>query len=270
MTSLIGTTGLTGTTDTVMTDKIVAFADLDDTLFQTLRKLPGVAPDTLQAATVNTAGAAHSYSTPAQVTLMELLRGGKVTVIPVTGRDEAAMRRVTLPFTSWRVVNHGLTILTPAGNLDEVWAAQVFSQLESLQGQLHALSQQIRPEASRLGCRLSIHQAAGLPFMAVIKHPQADAQALAHLQGHWESGLDDAHPLQVIANANNVSLLPRTLGKAAAVRYLRQRHFAGAALTLGLGDSVSDLPFMQECDFAVSPTAGQLMRALQKARLMQS
>ncbi len=256
-------------TDSGVTAEIVAFADLDDTLFQTLRKLPGVAPDTLQPATVNTAGVAHSYSTPAQVALLELLRGGKVTLIPVTGRDEAAMRRVTLPFSSWRVVNHGLTILTPGGNLDEVWAAQVSTHLESLQAELQALSQQIRPEASRLGCRLSLHQAAGLPFMAVIKHPEADAQALAHLQQTWESWLDDAHPLQVIANANNVSLLPRTLGKAAAVRYLRGGHFAGAALTLGLGDSVSDLPFMQECDFAVSPTSGQLMRALQAARLMQ-
>lgn len=95
---------------------ILAFADLDDTLFQTLRKLPGHGRAALTPATVNTRGEAHSYCTPAQTALLDLLTAGAVTVIPVTGRDPAAMRRVTLPFRSWRVLDHGLTILTPAGS----------------------------------------------------------------------------------------------------------------------------------------------------------
>lgn len=192
-----------------------------------------------------------------------------MTVIPVTGRDEAAMQRVTLPFTSWRVVNHGLTILTPAGDTDGVWAAQVREEVAPLQAELHDLTERLRPEAAAQGCRLSLHRAQGLPFMAVLKHPDADPDTLERLQLRWESWLTADHPLQVIANANNVSLLPRRLGKAAAVRYLRETQYADAALTLGLGDSVSDLGFMAECDFALTPTRGQVARALRSVRLVQ-
>ncbi|AAF11765.1 hypothetical protein [Deinococcus radiodurans] len=251
---------------------ILAFADLDDTLFQTLRKLPGHGRAALTPATVNTRGEAHSYCTPAQTALLDLLTAGAVTVIPVTGRDPAAMRRVTLPFRSWRVLDHGLTILTPAGELDSEWAAQVQAHLTPLQGTLTALTADMRAHADALGCRLTVHRAGDLPFMTVIKHPDADPEALAALQTRWEAAVDDTdgtHPLHVIANANNVSLLPRAPGKAQAVRWLRERHFPGAVLTLGLGDSVSDLPFLRECDFAVTPAQGQLLRATAGVRLPQ-
>ena len=49
------------------------FADLDDTLFQTLRKLPGTDPATLTPMTVNTLGQPHSHATPAQTALLDLL-----------------------------------------------------------------------------------------------------------------------------------------------------------------------------------------------------
>lgn len=249
--------------------QIVAFADLDDTLFQTLRKLPGRDRATLTPATVDTRGEAHSYCTPTQETLLGLLRAGGVTVIPVTGRNPDAMRRVTLPFASWKVLDHGLTILTPAGDLDSEWAAQVRAHLAPLQGTLTALTDDVRAHAAALGCRLTVHRASDVPFMTVIKHPGADAPALAALQARWEAAVGDAHPLHVIANANNVSLLPRALGKAQAVRYLRDTQFPQAALTLGLGDSVSDLPFLRECDFAVTPAQGQVLRALAGVRLPQ-
>ncbi|MDO4263491.1 MAG: hypothetical protein Q4C67_04765 [Deinococcus sp.] len=249
--------------------QIIAFADLDDTVFQTLRKLPGVNPAALTPATVNTAGEAHSFMTPAQVALLDLLTAGQVTVIPVTGRDAAAFARVQLPFASWRVLDHGLTILDAAGRADTDWAAQVKAALTPLQGDLHRLTEWLRPQAEAAGGRLTIHAAHGVPFMAVLKHPAADAAVLARLQDAWTAELAPGLPLRVIANANNVSLLPAQFGKAAAVRYLRRTHFPGAALTLGLGDSISDLEFMAECDFALTPRRGQVMRALRGAQLEQ-
>lgn len=146
------------------------------------------------------------------------------------------------------------------------------AHLTPLQGTLTALTADMRAHADALGCRLTVHRAGDLPFMTVIKHPDADPEALAALQTRWEAAVDDTdgtHPLHVIANANNVSLLPRAPGKAQAVRWLRERHFPGAVLTLGLGDSVSDLPFLRECDFAVTPAQGQLLRATAGVRLPQ-
>ncbi|MFC6619387.1 HAD family hydrolase [Deinococcus radiophilus] len=252
-----------------MTSQIVAFADLDDTVFQTLRKLPGADSARLTPATVNTAGEPHSFMTPAQTALLDLLAAGNVTVIPVTGRDPAAFARVGLEFPSWRVLDHGLTILDAAGEPEQTWATRVRAELEPLQAELGRLTDWLRPQAAQAGARLTVHHAHDLPFMTVLKHPEASAEILADLQDAWTAALPAEAGLTVIANANNVSLLPAGLGKAAAVRYLRQTYFPQAALTLGLGDSVSDLGFMAECDFALTPTAGQLMRTLRSVTLPQ-
>ena len=131
------------------------------------------------------------------------------------------------------------------------------------------------PIARESGLKISFEAlkiaAAGfvVPFMAVLKHPDANAQALAELQTRWEAAVEGNAHLHVIANANNVSLLPRALGKAQAVRWLRDTHFPHATLTLGLGDSVSDLPFMRECDFALTPAHGQLLWAVAGLHLPQ-
>ncbi|MFB9994561.1 HAD-IIB family hydrolase [Deinococcus oregonensis] len=250
---------------------IVAFADLDDTLFQTLRKLPGIDPHTLTPATVSTRGEAHSFCTPAQAELLRLLACGGVTVIPVTGRDLAAMARVTLSFTSWKIVDHGLTLIAPDGEVETEWAGHVRVHLHDLQEALAAATAHLEARAQRLGCRLTRHHAHDLPFMTVLKHPDAHAEALEELQLRWEAFLTDQglENLQIIANANNVSVLPRLLGKLEAVQHLRQRHFSDAVLTFGLGDSLSDLAFMSACDFAITPPRGQLLRAVNAARLPQ-
>ncbi|ULH17304.1 hypothetical protein MF271_18290 (plasmid) [Deinococcus sp. KNUC1210] len=255
----------------MMPPQVVAFADLDDTLFQTLRKLPGADRETLQPATVDTRGEAHSYCTPAQWALIQHLTLSGATIIPVTGRDQAAFGRVTLPFPSWRVLDHGLTILTPQGEPEPQWTAQVRGHLHTLRQTLEDGTAHILPHAQRLGCRLTRHAAHDLPFMTVLKHPDADQDALAEAQVHWEEWLtrEGGAELQVIANANNVSLLPASLGKAQAVTYLRQTYFSGAALVLGLGDSLSDVAFLNVCDFALTPPQGQLLRSVTAARLPQ-
>ncbi len=256
--------------------QILVFADLDDTLFQTLRKLKPQQQRGLSPATLNTVGQPHSFSTPAQATLLGWLDQPNVTLIPLTGRDSTAMQRVLLPFSSWQVMDHGLTMLEPPhlsgltgnNNLHQPWAQQVHAALLPLQAELAELSQQIRLPAKQFGCRVTLHHAADLPFMTVIKHPDANPEALAQLQTLWQDLLIPNTSLKVIRNANNLSLLPKTIGKAEAVQYLRA-FFPETALTLGLGDSISDLAFMQQCDFWLTPQAGQLARTLKVINLMQ-
>ncbi|GGM10807.1 HAD-IIB family hydrolase [Deinococcus aerophilus] len=249
---------------------IVAFTDLDDTLFQTRRKLPAGAAG-LTPATVDRDGQPHSFCTPAQSALLAHFAASGVTVVPVTGRDPAAMARVTLPFTSWRVLDHGLTVLRPDGTADPGWREQVLAHLAELAEALAGCTEHVAALAAEHGCRLTRHRAHGAHFMTVLKHPQADAARLEALQLAWEALLEERAwaGLHIIANANNVSVLPRHLGKAEAVRYLREQHFPDAALTLALGDSLSDVPFMNACDLALTPPAGQLLRTVTAARLPQ-
>jgi HAD superfamily hydrolase (TIGR01484 family) len=249
---------------------IVAFSDLDDTLFQTRRKLPpGIGG--LTPATLGRDGQPHSFSTPAQSALLAHFASSGVTVIPVTGRDPAAMARVTLPFTSWRVLDHGLTMLRPDGGVDPDWREYVLAQLEPLQDALADCTAAVTGLAAKHGCRLTRHSAHDTHFMTVVKHPDADAARLEQMQLALEKHVERTYDsgLQVIANANNVSVLPRGLGKAEAVRHLREQHFAHATLTLALGDSLSDLAFMNACDLAITPPGGQLLRTVTAAKLPQ-
>ncbi|PYE49997.1 hypothetical protein [Deinococcus yavapaiensis] len=246
---------------------VVVFADLDDTLFQTRRKLRGNEGN-LTPATVDSTGEPHSFATPSQVALWSLLASSGATVIPVTGRDSTAMARVTLRFSSWRVLDHGATILRPDGTVDAAWAAFVREQLGACADMLELVTREGEALAHELECRVRRHDVHGVHFMSVAKHSTADPFALAKLQDRWEARVDGT-PLHVIANANNVTVLPRALGKTEAVSYLLEHHFSDAILTLGLGDSVSDLGFMNLCDFAVTPTRGQLLRAVTSVRLPQ-
>jgi predicted mannosyl-3-phosphoglycerate phosphatase (HAD superfamily) len=53
--------------------------------------------------------------------------------------------------------------------------------------------------------------------------------------------------------------VPRFLGKEQAVRHVLGRHVGpGPVLTLGVGDSHSDAPFLSLCDFALLPRGCQL------------
>ncbi|OLV16311.1 HAD-IIB family hydrolase [Deinococcus marmoris] len=249
---------------------IVAFTDLDDTLFQTLRKLPP-GMEGLTPATLGRDGQPHSFCTPAQSALLAHFVDSGVTVIPVTGRDPAAMARVTLPFTSWQVLDHGLTILRPDGQVDAEWRGRVLEALSPLQEALEDCTVSISELAEALGCRLTRHTAHDTHFMTVFKHPDANAASLGRVQNALEDRLKSREhaDLHVIANANNVSVLPRHLGKAEAVRYLRGQHFPHATLTLALGDSLSDLAFMNACDLAITPPGGQLLRTVSAAKLPQ-
>lgn len=248
--------------------RVVAFADLDDTLFQTRRKLRGD-EGALSPATVDSAGEPHSFQTPPQRALLFILRQAGVTLVPVTGRDQEAMRRVTLAWSSWQVLDHGATILEPNGTVHQPWAEIVEPRLRVLEASLLAARDGTASLLHETGCHLRLYRAHGAPLMLVAKHAQGDLKALAAVQAHW-SGLTRNTALHVIANANNVTLMPLFPGKAGAVRYLRQHAFDGAELTLGLGDSVSDLDFMSACDFALTPAHGQLLRAVLAAELHQS
>lgn len=98
--------------------RLVIFLDLDDTILQTAPKCPPAEP--VEPAAVDRAGRVLSFMTRAQQRLLAfwLERG---TVIPVTGRTDEALARVTLKFESWRITHHGAVIRQPDGRLPVWW-----------------------------------------------------------------------------------------------------------------------------------------------------
>ena len=65
---------------------------------------------------------------------------------------------------------------------------------------------------------------------------------------------------RLLQNGNNLAVLPAWLDKAHAVAHLQQHYRAqyGAILSIGMGDSTSDLPFMRHCDYLLTPAESQI------------
>ncbi len=248
--------------------RILTFLDLDDTVFQTKRKCPPDVP--LEVGALSKTGEPLSFMTPAQRTMLGWLLS-TTTVIPTTGRDAAALSRVRLPngcrFTNGAIVNHGGTVLSADGSPDEGWLARVEEVLGQTRGTLNAVLKGVAElnERDALGLRVRLIGDFGQEVYLVIKHPQADLAAVAKAHALCQELLADEPRLRVIANGNNVAVLPKAISKTNAVTYVKGRFEQREEVTtLGLGDSLSDLGYMLHCDYAALPRRSQIREGLER------
>ena len=118
--------------------KPYALMDLDDTLFQTQRKIAAwqLPMDGLVAATVDKQNAPLSFLTPKQCHFFNWL-SQSTELIPVTARDTTEIMRVKLPFDSWQVLTHGAVIIEPSGQICARWQRLMAGQLVALQSPRH-------------------------------------------------------------------------------------------------------------------------------------
>jgi hypothetical protein len=237
------------------------FADLDDTLFQSLEKCRTI--DGLEPAAYLKDGSPISYTTPAQRALFDFARDG-MTIIPTTARNRDAFSRVDLPFDSYAVLNYGGMVLAPGGAVDVIWQALMHDAMHAALPGLQELSGLLDDYAVHTGFtgRTRLIDDNGTPFYVVLKDPLKGAGTLAPFEADiaraWLA--DGNKPYYLHRNGNNFAVLPNALDKAHAVRYvsglLREEH--GTILTFGMGDSRADAAFMSACDYAIVPNGTQL------------
>jgi hydroxymethylpyrimidine pyrophosphatase-like HAD family hydrolase len=240
------------------------FLDLDDTLFQTLRKCP---PDEhLQAVAFLPDGSPNSYATPKQQWLWQWF-SQDFEIVPVTGRDFGSFRRVNLPFKAEAVLNHGAVILDKFGAVDEVWQARMQGDLPPYLDKLQALWTEVDSFCrAHEGFRPQWISDFDSTWYGVIKHNDGSEESLKTLLAavivvhqHIIDGSLYWH-----LNGNNLAVLPRIINKESAVDYLlgqyQQQH--GKILTFGAGDSKTDAPFLALCDYALIPKNTQLAKHL--------
>ncbi|MGP9819496.1 hypothetical protein ACTZWW_05740 [Salinarimonas sp. NSM] len=242
----------------------IVFVDLDDTLFQTRPKCPPDAPeDTLTLAARATNGA-HSMMTRRQKAFVDWLIGTGET-IPVTARSREAYSRVAIPFASFAIVSNGAVILDAAGVPDPDWAAVMARDLGAHEEALAALLAHGRAAAETAGidARSWIVTEETVSAYTVFKQNDGDGGRLPEIADALAAAFDLAG-WTVHHNGNNLGLLPPALSKRRAVVHLLERLRAGEPdrPALGLGDSLTDLPFLAECDFWGVPARSQLARAL--------
>ena len=240
--------------------RAIALVDLDDTLFQTLGKCPEDVPaESLAPIGYARDGEPLSYATPRQLAFLSWLSDSTL-LVPVTARSRDALDRVRIAWTRG-ICAHGGVVVDPAGRTDPVWRSRMAAEADAHGETLAGLARRVEAEARGAALRIRILEEEGLPLYLLVKHDTGDAAALGAV-------IDRVVPQvppgwTVHGNGNNAALLPPFLGKQHAVAYLipeLRREYPDTPI-IGIGDSLTDAPFMALCDYAMMPTRSQLAAA---------
>lgn len=257
--------------------KPYALMDLDDTLFQTQRKIDAwhmltAEPENLFCATVNKQGEPLSFMSQRQASFFNWLLASTEMIV-VTARNREEIKRVKLPFDSWQVLTHGAVILQPNGKPLDAWQQHIYAALMPLQDKLNQLSQLFAKHSAsdNSHLRFTAHidsfnndsYQSELTIYLAIKHAQKDHQALIDLAEQLPKLVRDFDEhFYVHVNANNLAILPHAIHKRHAVQFLLAHYLDHQRPSFGFGDSLADLPFLQLLDWYGMPSRGQLHEQL--------
>lgn len=234
--------------------RIFAFVDLDDTLFQTKQKNEqGVTPAT-QAANVNSV----SYMTDYQSLFLELLQGhNKVSLIPTTARDLRQYHNTLISQQDdiqYAILYFGAVILNQ-GSKDQFWDTHIQTKYKKLSCSIEDIYAQMNEKKHRFehGERFKLANVDGY-YVAIKAERGCDPKIVTDLFEQLKALCPNDYFVHI--NGRALSLIPRCSDKSRAVEYLINQY--QPTLTLGVGDSLTDLPFMQCCDYRIFPRAAQI------------
>lgn len=235
----------------------LALVDLDDNLFQTLRKM---GDGERHVATLDVTGEPNGFMTKVQKQFIEWLLA-TADVVPVTARSIEAYSRVKLPFACGAICSHGGSMLLPSNILDRDWHGQMVEKLEPYQARLADLSRRTLEIGQQLGLSLRgwVVEEEGLATYVVTKHNEKSDEVLKRVLAEVEAR-NLLQGFYIHGNGNNLAFIPTVLSKRNAVQewMRRDREIHGERPVLGYGDSISDLGFMGECHWWGTPRKGQL------------
>lgn len=237
-------------------------ADLDDTLFQTMRKLGPDAPpaDQLAVGAYDREMKPRSFMTTQQSMLVNWMLE-HAELIPVTARGTEEISRVAINFKSWAVTTHGAVILKPDGTPDEEWQAFMLARLAGFHDRIQHLQETatalFRDKGIDAWARINFEY--GKPIYLVMKHRSSAKLDELYSAGAELESLVDTDGFYIHRNSNNIAWLPQCVEKGLAVEFLLAKlsKEQGTRPVIGLGDSLSDHRFLRHCSWWGMPQQSQ-------------
>lgn len=177
------------------------------------------------------------------------------SIIPITGRSSESIKGLGIPFDSYKIACHGGLILDE--NNDEVKNWREISTGPEQEGVLQTILDFWQSVIYRdeLPVRIRIVRESG---RSIYLSAKGAPEILARLALHLRQGNLLPREYMIHHNHRDMAILPPFVRKEKALNWLREQFFPQKALWLGFGDSDSDLPFMQACDFWVTPAGSQI------------
>lgn len=253
-----------------LTNKPVVLTDLDDTLFQTKRKMQQEWQITAQhIAALDRTLMPRSFMTEEQFLLVQWLLQ-YADVIPVTARGTEEIKRVKLPFRSWAITTHGAVIIAPNGHWDTAWQQQICQAMHPYRQRLITLQQQIEQmmQQQKLNAWIRInYEYDDVPIYFVMKHRDSNHIAELYQFADELETLLDSEGFYIHRNGNNIAWIPTPIEKGKATAWLldKLKRERGIFPILGMGDSLSDFSFMQLCNWFCIPQKSQFCDTIKQS-----
>lgn len=244
--------------------KPIFLIDLDDTVFQTKRKMDAEgAGRPFRTGALDRSLQPRSFLTKKQANLIDWLNQSSATVIPVTARGTEEMSLVQIEMNSYKICSHGAVILDKNNEPVKAWQEHIQSRVDAFKRAIYerkdALESKFKSEGIEAWARIN-HEYNNTPIYLVSKH--TDSTKIRELYDaakdvDSELGLDGFYRH---SNGNNIAWIPEFIDKGNATEFLLEMLETEENDTpvLGFGDSISDFRFMKHCQFMGMPTKGQI------------
>ena len=179
-----------------------------------------------------------------------------VSIIPVTARDLEQYKRTDLSrnskITAASMYFSGLIMQNE--KIDPDWKNFIENSYKNLNIKMEDIFSKVKKELDHDIFKINMLE----QYYLVIKNKYRDSKEYIaqneHLKGLLSSQLTDEYFIH--HNDNNISIIPKFLDKKNAVKYFIDKF--KPELTIGAGDSITDLGFMSLCDFKLIPGNSQI------------
>jgi len=235
----------------------ILFLDLDNTLFQTKRRNENGITNATKA--INPENI--SYMTKAQESFLNLfLESKNAIVIPTTARDLRQYRNTLI--SQNEKINTAIlyfsAVILENNEIDKIWQEKIQEQYSNLKISVEKVFEYVESIADKEIFKLYNVDSYYVALKNRNKNNPKCKEQNENLLKKLEKFINEQY--YIAYEDNNISIVPTFLDKKFAVEYLIEKY--KPALTIGAGDSISDISFLQSCNFMLIPQKSQINNKL--------